>query len=116
MPLARRVADELSADGHDVIDLGQQGLGRLTDEEIFAKAMAERRIIVTADLDFGAILARTGSAAISVTVLRITNPRADRVVALVRRVLADAVADLIRGAVVLVEETRFRVLHLPLGN
>jgi predicted nuclease of predicted toxin-antitoxin system len=47
MPLARRVADQLSADGHDAIHLSQQGLGRLADEEIFAKARAERRIIVT---------------------------------------------------------------------
>ncbi len=116
MPLGRRVADQLSADGHDAIHLGQQGLGRLTDEEIFAKAMAEGRIIVTADLDFGAILARTGSTTVSVIVLRIANPRADRVVPLVRCVLADVAADLTRGAVVLVEEMRFRVRHLPLGN
>ncbi len=115
MPLARRVADELSADGHDAIHLGQQGLGRLTDEEIFAKAMAEERTIVTADLDFGAIIARTGSATVSVIVLRIANPRADRVVALLRRVLADAAAELTRGAIVLVEETRFRIRQLPLG-
>jgi predicted nuclease of predicted toxin-antitoxin system len=116
MPLGRGVADQLNADGHDAIHLGQQGLGRLSDEQIFAKAMAEGRIIVTADLDFGAILARTGIASVSVIVLRIAHPRADRVVTLVRRALADAATELVRGAVVLIEETRLRIRHLPLGD
>jgi predicted nuclease of predicted toxin-antitoxin system len=116
MPLARRVADQLRADGHDAIHLGQQKLGRMTDEEIFRKAMKEGRIIVTTDLDFGAVIARTGTASVSVIVIRIAHPRADRVVALVRRVLAEAAVDLARGAVALVEETRVRIRHLPLGN
>jgi predicted nuclease of predicted toxin-antitoxin system len=116
MPLARRVADQLSADGHDAIHLSQQGLGRLADEEIFAKATAEGRIIVTADLDFGAIIARTGTQAVSVIVFRLANLKADHVVTLLRRVLAKATADLNRGAVVIVEETRVRIRHLPLGS
>ena len=116
MPLARRVADQLSADGHDAIHLSQQGLGRLADEEIFAKARAEGRIIVTADLDFGAIIARTGSQAVSVIVFRLANLQADHVVTLLRRVLAKATADLNGGAVVTVEETRVRIRHLPLGS
>jgi predicted nuclease of predicted toxin-antitoxin system len=63
MPLAPRVAHQLRADGHDAIHLSEQFLGRLTDEEVFAKAMAEGRIIITADLDFGAIIARRGAGA-----------------------------------------------------
>ncbi len=116
MPLAVRVAARLRADGHDAIHLREQGLGRLADEAIFAKAVQEERIIVTADLDFGAILARAGSRTVSVVVFRLTNLQADRVMALLTKVLVEAAADLSRGAVVLVEESRFRVRHLPLGN
>jgi predicted nuclease of predicted toxin-antitoxin system len=115
MPLATRVAAELRADGHDAIHLSEQGLSRLADEEIFAKAMSEGRIIVTADLDFGEILARTGSKSVSVIVLRLINLEAGRVVKLLRRALVAAAVDLDRGAVVLIEESRFRIRRLPLG-
>ena len=73
MPLAARVAEQLRAEGHDAIHLREQGLGRLADEEIFAKAGVEGRIIVTADLDFGAILARAGSSTVSVVVFRLAS-------------------------------------------
>ena len=73
MPLAARVAEQLRAEGHDAVHLREQGLGRLADEEIFAKAGVEGRIIVTADLDFGAILARAGSSTVSVVVFRLAS-------------------------------------------
>jgi len=116
MPLAARVAVQLRAAGHDAVHLREQGLGRLADEEIFAKAVMEGRIIVTADLDFGAILARAGSSTVSVIVFRLANLQADRVLALLTKVLAQAAKELSRGAVVLVEESRFRIRHLPLGD
>ena len=115
MPLALRVAAELRADGHDAIHLSEQGLSRLQDEEIFVKATSEGRTIVTADLDFGEILARTGSKSVSVIVLRLVNLEANQVVPLLRHVLVTAAAELDRGAVVLVEESRFRIRRLPLG-
>ena len=71
------------------------------------------RIVVTADLDFGAILARAGNATASVIVFRLANLQADRVCALLTKVLAQAANELKRGAVVLVEESRFRIRHLP---
>jgi predicted nuclease of predicted toxin-antitoxin system len=116
MPLAARMAVQLRAAGHDAVHLREQGLGRLADEEIFAKAVMEGRIIVTADLDFGSILARAGSSTVSVIVFRLANLQADRVFALLTKVLAQAANALRRGAVVLVEESRFRIRHLPLGD
>jgi predicted nuclease of predicted toxin-antitoxin system len=109
MPLAPRIAHQLRAEGHEA-------LGRLPDEEVFAKAMAEDRIIVTADLDFGAIVARTGSRSVSVIVLRLVNLQTNQVLTLLRRVLVAAATELSRGAVVLVEESRFPVRRLPLGS
>ena len=116
MPLAARVAAQLRTDGHDAIHLREQGLGRLTDEQIFAKAMTEGRVIVTADLDFGAILARAGSETVSAIVFRLANLQPDRIVTLLKKAIAEAATDLNRGAVVLIEETRLQIRHLPLGS
>ena len=76
---------ELRAAGHEAVHLREQGLGRLADEEILAKAIVEVRIVVTADLDFGAILARAGNATASVIVFRLANVQADRICALLPR-------------------------------
>lgn len=47
--------------GHDAIHLREQGLMRLEDSAIVAKARAEERAVLTFDLDFGEIMARSGS-------------------------------------------------------
>ena len=48
--------------GHDVVHLSEQGLERLPDDQIFAKAAAEARIVITFDLDFAEIIAAAQAA------------------------------------------------------
>jgi predicted nuclease of predicted toxin-antitoxin system len=52
MGVDQRIVDWLRAQGHDAIHLREQGLFRAADEDIFAKAIAENRIVLTFDLDF----------------------------------------------------------------
>jgi hypothetical protein len=52
-----RVASWLNSQGHVATHLRDEGLQRLPNGEIFDKAIAESRIIVTFDLDFGEIVA-----------------------------------------------------------
>ena len=52
-----RVVDWLRSQGHDATHLRDEGLQRLPNGEIFVKADAESRVILTFDLDFGEILA-----------------------------------------------------------
>ena len=47
-----RVVSWLNSQGHDATHLRDEGLQRLPNGEIFDKAVAEGRIIVTFDLDF----------------------------------------------------------------
>ena len=53
----QRVVDWLREQGHEVAHLRDEGLHRMADEDVFAKAIAEDRIILTFDLDFGEIAA-----------------------------------------------------------
>jgi len=55
--LSPRVADGLQAAGHDAIHVRDIGLAAATDEDLFELAAAESRIIVSADTDFGTLLA-----------------------------------------------------------
>ena len=47
----------LRAAAHDAVHLREEGLIRLPDPDIVAKASQEQRVVLTFDLDFGDILA-----------------------------------------------------------
>jgi predicted nuclease of predicted toxin-antitoxin system len=51
MGIATCVADWLRHSGHDVLHLRDEGLHSLPDGEIFLKAVAEERVILTFDLE-----------------------------------------------------------------
>jgi predicted nuclease of predicted toxin-antitoxin system len=57
--IARRVADLLCRAGHDAVHVSERGLQRAEDDEIVRVALAEDRVIVSEDTDFGALLARS---------------------------------------------------------
>lgn len=50
----------LRADGHDAVHLRDEGLQKLANGIIFQKALAEQRIVLTFDLDFGEIVSAMG--------------------------------------------------------
>lgn len=57
MGVSGRIVSWLREQGYDAIHLRDEGLQRLPDREIFGKAVAEDRVILTFDLDFGEIAA-----------------------------------------------------------
>ena len=59
--------------GHDVVHLVELGLERLEDYSILGKARDEGRTVLTFDLDFGDLLAASGSALPSVVLFRLRN-------------------------------------------
>ncbi len=111
-----RVVEWLRAEGHDARHLREEGLHRLLDGEIFAKAAAERRIVLTFDLDFGEIVALSQSQPVSIILFRLHNTRAPRVIERLQHVLEKSKQALEQGAIVVVEEPRHRVRRLPLGG
>lgn len=116
MGLATGVARWLRGRGHDAVHIRAEGLQRLPDPEIFEKAVAEDRIILTVDLDFTEIAALSRGSLTSVVVFRLRNPRAQRVLERLQSILPAVTEALEAGAVVVVEETRHRVRRLPIGR
>lgn len=84
--------------------------------EIFEKALAEDRVVLTSDLDFGEIAAAVKDTAGKVLLLRLQNSRASNVVRRLSTVLPGVEQDLAAGAVIIVEESRHRVRPLPVGR
>ncbi|TXF13374.1 DUF5615 family PIN-like protein [Pelomicrobium methylotrophicum] len=111
----RETARWLREQGFDARHLRDEDLQRLPDEEIFAKAIAEGRVVVTHDLDFGEIGALTRGRKASVIVFRLHNPRQPQLIERLSSVLSDSTEALRQGAVVIVEDARHRIRPLPIG-
>ena len=84
---------------------------------MFAKAVAERRVVLTFDLDFADISAAAADAGAAVVLFRLRSAQTAHVIDRLRVVLASAAAQALeQGAVVIVEPTRLRVRRLPIGH
>lgn len=113
--LSPLLAAVLSDDGHDAVHVRDRGLQRASDAEIVRLAAAEGRVVVSADTDFGGLLAESRATAPSVVLIRRTSDRsAGRLAALLRANIPTVSAALEEGAVVVLEEERVRVRPLPL--
>lgn len=115
--LSPRVAADLCDLGHDAIHVGDVGRARSPDTDIFDFAAHDRRVIVSADTDFSAILAMRRNRRPSVVQLRDGTERVPELQApLIHRwSTADARA-LAAGAVLTIEFGRCRVRPLPIAR
>ena len=71
------MAELLRAAGHDCTHVYELGLGGQPDEKIMATADRENRILVSADTDFGELLANAPVLAPSVILLRPPTSKPD---------------------------------------
>lgn len=105
----------LAAFGHDVVHVREVGLAGASDDAVLARAVAEGRVVVSGDTDFGELLARSNAAAPSVILLRRQGGRrAEQVAALLGANLQSVHDDLAAGAIVVFDEDRIRVRSLPM--
>jgi predicted nuclease of predicted toxin-antitoxin system len=110
------VAHGLSEAGHDVAHVRLRGLAGHSDDQVMALAVAEDRILVTTDTDFGTILALTGAAGPNIILLRGTGDTVGERVSAILDVLPRVEHVLSEGAVIVLEEDRYRVRYLPIDE
>jgi len=114
MGIAGSTVGWLKAQGYDAKHLRDEGLQRLPDDEIFAKAGREKRIVLTFDLGFGDIAAAAGKALPSVIIFRLQDQRPANVNRRLEIVLREAATELKDGAIISVDEYRYRIRRLPI--
>ena len=104
----------LSQLGHEVVHVRVLQMHRSSDHEILARATVDSRTVITFDLDFGDILALGVLDRPSVVILRVSDERPDSVNQRLATVLSECGDALQAGALVLIEDARYRVRRLPI--
>ncbi len=115
--LSPAVAEGLRQAGHDAVHVRDYGMAAEDDEIIFDRAAAEGRILISADTDFGTILALRKTPKPSVILFRLSaQHHPDRQIRLLLAMLNDLSVDLDRGCIAVFEDTRIRVRPLPIAD
>ena len=101
--------------GHDALHVRDIGLATASDEIIFDRALEENRTIISADTDFGTLLALRQQPKPSVILFRYDAPRIPSLqLELLLKNVAALSSELENGCVVVFNGTRVRVRSLPI--
>jgi predicted nuclease of predicted toxin-antitoxin system len=114
--LSPSVALALRSEGHNVLHVRDINLQRANDEVIIRRASDEDRILISADTDFGSLLALRGLAKPSFILLRQSNKHPWYQARTILIQLPALQESLLKGCVAVLEDTRIRLRYLPIGS
>lgn len=116
MNLSPRWCGILQAEGWDSVHWSQVGNASASDHEVMRRALAQQRIVLTHDLDYGAMLAATQAIAPSVVQVRTQDVRPQTLARLLIPILRRYEKKLVAGALLVVDEAKSRIRLLPLSR
>jgi len=116
MPLSPKTVNFLKDMGYVAIRVSELGMAKSKDRDIFDYAEKHDMIILSADLDFGTILAFTHSIKPSIIIFRLNDPSPEHVNSLISSNLSNIEEELLKGVIVIIEDAEIRIRELPIGK
>ncbi len=105
--IGKRVADALRKKGFSVASILEDAPGS-TDREALERAVSEKRILVTLDRDFGALVYRDSGRHVGVLYLRLQKESGEAIIGVIEGVV-DAHAEELSGKFTTASETSVRI-------
>ena len=112
--LSPKIAQALRRSGYDVLHVREYGMQRASDQEIFERALKEERFIVSADTDFGFLLARWNQEKPSLVLFRNFSNLAEHQTRALVIIMERFQSELEQGSIIVVEPNKVRIRKLPL--
>lgn len=105
--IGKQVAGILREKGFSIVSVLEDAPGS-TDQEVLERAVREKRILITLDRDFGALVYRDSNKHVGVLYLRLQKERVEAIVKVIENVLTHHGAELERRFVT-ASETSVRI-------
>jgi predicted nuclease of predicted toxin-antitoxin system len=113
--LPYHLASLLQESSHDAVHVREYGMQKATDEEIFTRAQIEKRTILSADTDFGTLLASKKSDLPSCILFRDPDlAKAEDYYKAIIAVCEATSSEIETGCLIVVRKGRLRLRMLPL--
>ena len=113
MPVSLLLLDVLQAHGHEGVHAHRIGKDRAADDELLEIARRERRVIITADLDFSRLIALSLEEGPGLILFRGGDYSDSEMCDLLARVLQRVPPETLEKSICVVDKKRVRVTHLP---
>ena len=114
--LSPKIANGLLKNGYDAKHVRDIGMAASKDPEILDRAALEDRILISADTDFGGLLAFREATKPSFILFRQSDKRPSSQLNYLLTHLPRLEKDLTSGCVVVIEDQRIRVRSLPISK
>jgi predicted nuclease of predicted toxin-antitoxin system len=113
--LSPMLAENLRRAGHEAVHLRELSMQDAPDPVVLEYARSEGCVLISADTDFGALLARSGADQPSIILIRrLVGRRAADQFAIIQANLPQVAEDLAAGAVVVIGDNWIRIRSLPM--
>lgn len=114
--LSPLIAAGLQSAGHDAVHVRDRQMESATDSEIFALGASEDRVLISADTDFGTILALREEIKPSVILLRRAPKKPTVQLQLLLANMPSIQEFALQCSIIVIEQNRIRVRQLPIGS
>lgn len=116
VPISPMLLEVLDAYQHEGVHAFQINRGRASDEELLEIARNEKRIVITADLDFPRILALSMARGPGLILFRGGNYSNIEMIKLLERVLNEIPIEILEKSICVVDKKRIRITQLPISQ
>ena len=114
MPLSPELAVWLSQNGHDALHVSDLGMARAQDVEILERAWREKRVVISADLDYPRLLALSQSEGPGLILLRGGNFSEQQTRDRLEQCLNLIPHEDLPNSIIVIEHERIRQRRLPI--